>query len=101
MGFWLIGIIAAVVLLAGMLFLMRRSRASTDSAASDAQLASAAAEAYPDAAAEGTTDADADADTAESQGALSVRTETIRSMREIAFGTPLPAVAFQIKPGDL
>ena len=105
MGLWLIGIVLAVALLVGMLLLLRRGRAAgSDSAASDAQLAGAAAETYRDADAEGTAAAGAstiaDAAALESTAALSVRAETIRSMREIAFGTALPAVAFQIKPGD-
>ncbi len=102
---WLIGIIAAVVLLVSMLFLLRRNRApGSGSAPSDAQLASAAKEAYAESDAEGPADADANADAAaaalESPAVLTVRAETIRSMREIAFGTSLPPVAFQIQPGD-
>jgi HD-like signal output (HDOD) protein len=103
---WLIGIIAAVVLLVGMLSLLRRNRApGSGSAPSDAQMASAAKEAYAESDAEGAADANAtlnaaEADPAESAAASTARAETIRSMREIAFGTPLPPVAFQIKPGD-
>jgi len=107
MGPWLIGIIAAVALLVGILLLLRRSRApGARPEPSDAQFASAAAEAYTDADADGTAAAvanaaaGADAAALESPAILAVRTETIRSMREIAFGTPLPAVAFQIKAGD-
>jgi HD-like signal output (HDOD) protein len=108
---WLIGIIAAVVLLGAMLFLLRRSRVpGASTAPSDAQFASAAAEAYADtdADAEGTAAADAnnadsaaaDAAALQSAAILTVRADTIRSMREIAFGTSLPPEAFQIKPGD-
>ena len=104
---WLIGIIVAVVLFAGTLLLLRRIRPpGAVTSPSDAQLAGAAAEAYSDADAEGTA-ADANAEAAaaaaaalESPAGLSVRAETIRSMREIAFGTPLPPVAIQIIPSD-
>ena len=104
MGLWLIGIIAAVALLVGVLLLLRRNRApGLATEPSDAQFASAAAEDYSDA--EGAAAADASAATAaaaaaESPAILSVRAETIRSMREIAFGTPLPPVAVQIIPSD-
>jgi HD-like signal output (HDOD) protein len=104
---WLIGIIAAVVLLVSMLFLLRRNRApGSGSAPSNAQLATAAKEAYAESDAEGAADTDANAAAAsaaaalESPAVLTVRSETIRSMREIAFGTSLPPVAFQIQPGD-
>jgi HD-like signal output (HDOD) protein len=103
---WLIGIIVAVVLFAGTLLLLRRIRPpGAVTSPSDAQFAGAA-EALPDADSEGTADASAANAAAaaaadlESQAVLSVRAETIRSMREIAFGTPLPPVAFEIKPGD-
>ena len=102
---WLVGIIAAVVLFAGLLFLLRRGRPpGAETVPSDTQLPGAAAEAEPDSDSEGTADAGAANDAAaadlESPAVLSVRAETIRSMREIAFGTALPPVAFQIKPGD-
>jgi HD-like signal output (HDOD) protein len=98
---WLIGIIVAVALLAAMLFLLRRSRPpGSTSAASDAQFASAAAESYSDADSEAEAEANAAAAATAQLTALSVRAETIRSMREIAFSTTLPPVAFQIKPGD-
>jgi HD-like signal output (HDOD) protein len=103
---WLIGIIVAVVLFGGMSLLLRRSRPpGAHTQPSDAEFAVAAAESQTDTDAEGPADAGADgAATAatgeESAAVLSVRAETIRSMREIAFGTQLPPVAFQIKPGD-
>ena len=102
---WLVGIIAAVVLFAGLLFLLRRGRPpGAETVPSDTQLPGAAAEAEPDSDSEGTADAGAANDAAaadlESPAVLSVRAETIRSMREIAFGTARPPVAFQIKPGD-
>jgi len=86
------------------LLLLRRNRApGLATEPSDAQFASAAAEDYSDA--EGAAAADASAAAAaaaaaESPAILSVRAETIRSMREIAFGTPLPPVAVQIIPSD-
>jgi HD-like signal output (HDOD) protein len=87
------------------LFPLRRGRPpGAETVPSDTQLPGAAAEAEPDSDSEGTADAGAANDAAaadlESPAVLSVRAETIRSMREIAFGTALPPVAFQIKPGD-
>jgi len=102
---WLIGIIAAVVLFAGLLLLLRRGQPpGKEPAPSNAPLAAAAAESQPDIESEDSADASAANGAAapdpESAAILSVRAETIRSMREVAFGTSLPPVAFQIKPGD-
>lgn len=94
MAFWLIGIVAAVVLLVVVTLLLRRGNAPETASAIPT------GEIEADGHADGNAPAAANAAAVESPEAANVRAETIRAMREIAFGTQLPAVAFQISPGD-
>jgi HD-like signal output (HDOD) protein len=99
MSLWLVGIVVAVALLVGLALLRRRSRSSDGIGTSSAQ--SVATPVEPAAADPGIeADAAPAPGAVESAAVLSVRAETLRSMREIAFGTSLPPVAVPIRPSD-
>jgi HD-like signal output (HDOD) protein len=100
MGLWLVGIAVAVALLVALALIQRRNRTLDRLAAvSPTPLESPPAE---PAAADAGIDVNAATEppAVESPAVLSVRAETLRSMREVAFGTSLPPVAVVIRPTD-
>jgi len=94
MSTWLIGLAGAAALLMGFLLLRRRApgtRSAADSSAPASLPAAALAAAEPE---------EAEPAAPPSTEILSVRAETLRSLRELAFGTGLPAVGAIPPPVD-
>jgi len=94
MSTWLIGLAGAAALLMGFLLLRRRApgtRSAADSGAPASLPAAALAAAEPE---------EAEPAAPPSTEILSVRAETLRSLRELAFGTALPAVGAIPPPVD-
>ncbi len=95
MSTWLIGLAGAAALLMGFLILRRRApqeRPSSDSGAPSSLPAASLAEVE--------TEAEPELQSLPSTEILSVRAETLRSLRELAFGTGLPAVGATPPPVD-